>query len=193
MKNTILKTLSMALALTVGAISALAEYSPITFNGSGYDINLYETVDGTPNGNFSAVGPELQYPETLAPGYLILLDSGAPNDPTAYMDRENWSDVVQFRFKSVQLLSKNGQGVPEGFPTVETVLGGSHTFISELSSVPTPYSVAWTENGMDRINNYFVYSDAAAVPEPSQIVLGTVVLLGAAGYSYRHRKLSSQT
>jgi hypothetical protein len=184
-------TTGLLLAVSVMSVSA----DIIIENPSGgYDVNLYETLDGSPppayggTGTPSEVGPAIRMPIALVPGYLVLLSQGDPNNPADYGNRNLWSDVVQFKFKSVQLFSCSNGVVPAYFPTVEQVTNASsYAFILETAVAPTPYSVSW-QVGLDyRTNNYFVFSDdPVVVPEPSQIASGALVLMGVAGYAVRH-------
>ena len=167
------------LVLAASVLSGTADFTPWMTNSiGGYDVNLHETVDGTPNGTPSEQGPLLSSPVFLDPGYLVLMDQGNPDNPADYSNPLYWSDVVHFTYSTVQLLSSSDDGqVTPWFPSVATVLANPHLFIRESALVPTLYPAGQ--------NRYYIWS-YEPVPEPSQVASGLLVLLGAAGYAVRH-------
>jgi hypothetical protein len=182
---------TVGILLAASMMSIKADFVPVTPNGSGgYDVNLYETVDGTPTGKPSEEGPLISMPVFLDPGYLVLLSSGDPNNPADYLNRMNWSDVVQFTYTDVQLFSAWSNGISPYFPDVGTVTNAHHLFMLE-TGFPTLYQASVRETPTSPLHyyNYYIWSEdfpPVVVPEPSQIASGAVVLVGAAGYALRH-------
>lgn len=157
--------------------------------GPGFTCNLYESD----NGESSRVVP---LPAPVTSGYVVLLESGDPNNTSDQNNIGNWSDVLQFlnadgnavgNAITVQLLS-DGSGL---FPSLATVLDHSHAFILETQ----------TGTGNDNTdvtvwdpppNTYNVYSDAPVnegdVPEPATLSLLGAGLIGLGAFAKKLRK-----
>jgi hypothetical protein len=173
------------LVLAVSVMSVSADMNPRFNPGGGVDLDLYQTADNTPTGPHAYVGPVVDMPVFLDPGYLVLLEHGNPSNPIDYGNMLNWANVVQFGDTTVQLFSATNGAVAPWFPDLATVLAEPHLFILE-NQTGTP---TWYPAGL---NNYYIWTTPprVIVPEPSQVASGLLVLAGATGYAVRRRRQS---
>ena len=153
--------------------------------GPGFTCNLYESD----NGESSRVVP---LPAPVTAGYVVLLESGDPNNTSDQNNVANWSDVLQFLNAdgnavgsaiTVQLLSDGF-----AFPTLATVLDHANAFILETHGNGPGNSdlTVWDPPP----NTYNIYSDAGVndVPEPATLSLLGVGLIGIGAFAKKLRK-----
>ena len=191
MKTRVFACVAVALLLagSLATVSGQVQNPRPNQNPGGWDLDLYETVDGTPTGAKTETPPIVLFPAHVAPGWLVLLEAWDPAiiDPQKQDTRpQNWSDLVQFsevpglQYSLVQLRS-DSEGVPWDSQIVDAVLRSQPTFIQENpTGTPTVYS--------SFPHHYNIWSDPPLldiVPEPGQIASGLVVLLFAGGYAGR--------
>jgi hypothetical protein len=140
--------------------SVLAGNTPGTPAGlDPFTLDLYETVDNSPTGTPSEIGPVITLQEDVVPGFVVLLEQP---ESVAGRDVENWSDLLFFTSRTVQLFSDPSF---EGRYDLDDVLANNNAFIQETAP-PTIYDVG---------NVYRIWSDA---PESAPDGGATALLLG---------------
>ena len=183
----------MVLAIDNSANAAFVAVDGIT------DIHLYETVDNTPNGTPSEIGPVVPIIFPDPPGFqttfAVFLESASNDHSIA-----NWSDVVKLDY-----ILLDGGVVPIGttyvgdgvlFAFLQAQLFSDPAFGTISNDVQNSNSVAWYQEDSSGVSSFFfddfhifVHSDPPeAVPEPS-----TFLLLGAglAGIGFLRRKMKA--
>ena len=141
---------------------AFGQFAPCTLNPlGGFTCDLFETIDGTPGGLFSEIGPVIQLPGQVVPAVWIVCEN--PGLPCNAQTRTNWSDALLFTNTTVQLFSDGCQSGIEGdtscFP------GPPINFIFE-SGPPSVYA-----SGFNVYNIWSDFQEVVEIPEPVSFAL----------------------
>ena len=155
-------------AIAVAALSLLlaptAMGAPVEFN---------PTVDNTPSGTYSQIGPLVLLGDSVTAGYVV-----ATNDMITQSDQTDWLWVLTFPEIGVTGLANTGQvdwngcnlgaGNISCFPSYATVTSVPNIFIPPGSGDSTDYEA-------DETHTYRIHDDlgpnGSQVPEPSSFAL----------------------
>jgi hypothetical protein len=132
------------------------------------------------NGTQSLQGGIFTLPQTVNPGFVIILNSptARQNDTTAWLDVIRFFDNGSGVVNSIQLL-RGGPNQANYFPTLRTINRASSAFVivgtdsSGMFTTFTQYSVTAAVT-----RNYHLYTGAFPIPIPDEG--STFVLLGVA-------------
>lgn len=180
---------SFVLLLSVVIFAITAQATPLTHfvpNATGgFDAFIFPELL---NGTQSLQGGIFTLPQTVNPGFVIIL-----NSPTARQtDTSTWLDVIRFFdngsgvVNSVQLL-RGGPSQANYFPTLRTVNRASSAFVivgTDSTGMFTTFTQYSVTAGVTR--NYHFYTGAFPIPIPDEgstfLLLGVAVaaLLGVA-------------
>jgi len=160
------------------ALSANAFAVPLThfsLNASGgFDAYIYpELTNGTP----SLVGGVFTLPQTVNPGYVIILD----NSTSSQHSESGWDDIIHFfsvglgPVNAIQML-RGGPNQASYYPSLNTVLQSSHVFIVKNSSGITNFTDYSVTSTVTRNYHFYTGPFPALVPDGGS----TVILLGLA-------------
>jgi hypothetical protein len=160
------------------ALSANAFAVPLThfsLNASGgFDAYIYpELTNGTP----SLVGGVFTLPQTVNPGYVVILDNSAsPQNITS-----GWDDVIHFfstglgPVNEIQML-RGGPNQASYYPSLNTVLHSSHAFVVKNSTGFTNFTDYSVTSTVTRNYHFYTGPFPALVPDGGS----TAILLGMA-------------
>jgi hypothetical protein len=185
--------LAFGLLVVAGTASATPAAPGAKAGPDPFQLNLYETIDNTPGGAPTETPPAILLPETVVPGYLVLLEAAGtdPNNPL------NWSDVVHFWSdatvpNSWAQLTSDIEGLPQGFDPVLIDQVLSSPIRNWIPETATP--TMWRPGSAFPVDNeYFIWSDSpdvpdTPVPEPATLLLFGAGLIGAYGVMRRRRR-----
>jgi hypothetical protein len=162
--------------------------APASLSAPAFTFSFYERTTNQPGtGSPTDTGPIVTLPNSVGPGYVVIMDCG---NPTVTADRNNvsnWSDVLHFidsgeGARTAQLLSAGG-----AMPSLATVLANPNVFMQETQAGT---GLDDTDNTVFNAGNiYNVHSAAsrgcapAQVPEGDTLMLVGTGLAGLAGYA----------
>ena len=175
--------------------------APASLSAPAFTFNFYErTTNQLGTGSPTDTGPIVVLPNSVGPGYVVIMDCGNPAVAADRNNVTNWSDVIHFidsggGARTAQLLSAGG-----AMPSLATVQANPNVFMQETQ----------VGTGLDDIDNtvfnagniYNVHSAArnapctppAQVPEGDTLMLVGTGLAGLAGYAtlrWRARRATS--
>jgi len=186
------------LTLIIGSIFL---FMPVTVDAITYD--FYETVDNTPGGTPSDIGPSLLLSNNLDPnvrvsGYVVLLESGNPALPGTWdKSQANFSDVLTFYYKDAtgNVVSYDDTNAIRTsiYATLfsdiipDSIYSGAYNYPYTRYHIEDPSGIT-SDVSPTSGNIYNIHSGLAPVPIPGAVWLFGSGLLGLVGIGRRRMK-----